>query len=366
MTDAEMAWLAEHPEQPAPLPPPPEVVAAPPPPAPEPTLPSVDVELPDLFDPPPPPAPPPVAVAPPPPPPPPVAVAPPPPAPPPPAAAPLAAEADAFAPEPPLPPEPGAPDALEAWAADGAAAVEAAATVAADQAAKKGRRRRLAPLLAAAAVLLLCAMGGLGWWLRPVPPPPVAVAPRPAPKPPPPAPPPPAPEPEPAPAELAPAEAVPEPTQVAVAEPPAAPARPARATDRPAQRRLAARDRRMLDLLAAKGDETAPATQVERLDLDSGGAALDPAAVARVIDENRGAFSACIARAGTAGAEERVTLLLTVRPDGTVSAARLDEAERERTTLGRCVRNAGRRLVFPAFQGEAIDVTVPLTLSAVQ
>ena len=87
--------------------------------------------------------------------------------------------------------------------------------------------------------------------------------------------------------------------------------------------------------------------------------------VERVVDESRGAFSACVSRAGTPGTEERLTLLLTVRPDGSVDTARPPRAERATTRLGRCVARAGRRLVFPAFQGQPIDVSVPLALSAI-
>jgi hypothetical protein len=37
----------------------------------------------------------------------------------------------------------------------------------------------------------------------------------------------------------------------------------------------------------------------------------------------------------------------------------------DRTDLGACLAAAARRMVFPAFEGESIDVSMPLSLSAV-
>jgi hypothetical protein len=129
---------------------------------------------------------------------------------------------------------------------------------------------------------------------------------------------------------------------------------------------LSRKDRGLLDLLARKADEAPPPEPVEALDLDTG-RALDPAAVLRVVRENQGAFSGCIARSARADQgkpSRRATLLLTVDASGAVSSAWLAEAELSRTLLGRCVVKAARRLAFPAFDGEAVDVSVPLLLEA--
>jgi predicted Zn finger-like uncharacterized protein len=129
--------------------------------------------------------------------------------------------------------------------------------------------------------------------------------------------------------------------------------------------KLNRKDRKLLDLLARKHDQAAP-EPVEKLDLDTA-RSLDPAAVERVIGESQGAFSGCVTRAAkVAGlpSSRRATLLLTVAGTGDVSSAWLAEAEVSRTGLGRCLVGAARRLVFPAFEGDPVDVSVPLTLEA--
>ncbi len=130
--------------------------------------------------------------------------------------------------------------------------------------------------------------------------------------------------------------------------------------------RLNRKDRRLLDLLARKQDGAAPPEPVEKLDLDTG-RSLDPAAVERVMAESQGAFSGCVTRAakGQAAAEaRRATLLLTVAGSGEVASAWVAESDISRTGLGRCLATAARRLVFPAFEGGPVDVSVPLVLEA--
>jgi hypothetical protein len=130
---------------------------------------------------------------------------------------------------------------------------------------------------------------------------------------------------------------------------------------------LARKDRKLLDLLSRKQDETAPPEPVEKLDLDSG-RSIDQPAVVRVLTESQGAFSGCVTRATKSGgglpASHRATLLLTVEASGAVSSAWVAEAEVARTGLGKCLATAGRRLVFPSFEGRPVDVSVPLTLEA--
>jgi hypothetical protein len=129
---------------------------------------------------------------------------------------------------------------------------------------------------------------------------------------------------------------------------------------------LSKKDRKLLDLLARKADEAPPPEPVEKLDLDTG-RSLDPAAVVRVVADGQGAFSGCItrsARPGQVPEARRATLLLTVTASGAVSSAWLAEAEVQKTLLGKCLVTAARRLVFPAFEGEPVDVSVPLLLEA--
>jgi len=136
---------------------------------------------------------------------------------------------------------------------------------------------------------------------------------------------------------------------------------------RPERQRLDRNDRRLLDLLARKQDGPAPPEPVEKLDLDTA-RSLDPAAVERVMAENEGAFSGCVTRAAKRGPEgqqtRKATLFLTVAGSGEVAKAWVAEADVSRTDLGRCIATAARRLVFPAFEGERVDVSVPLVLEA--
>jgi hypothetical protein len=126
-------------------------------------------------------------------------------------------------------------------------------------------------------------------------------------------------------------------------------------------------DRKLLDLLARKDVGTDPPEQVERLDLDTG-RSLSPGAVERVVGEGQGAFSSCLTRAlksrQPGAAARRATLLLTVDPGGAVATAWVAEAEVERSALGACLTAAARRLVFPSFEGDPVDVSVPLVLGA--
>ena len=57
--------------------------------------------------------------------------------------------------------------------------------------------------------------------------------------------------------------------------------------------------------------------------------------------------------------------MVTVQPSGAVSRAYLAEEEVDRTDLGACLTDTARRMAFPAFEGDAVDVAMPLSLSAV-
>ncbi len=257
--------------------------------------------------------------------------------------------------------------------------------VATARAAPGGRpvRRRMAVFAAAAGVVAVAGAALLWGTLRGrAPPPPreaarAAVAPAPPPAPSPAAPAPAAVEPAP---ERA-AEPVPAPADESGLAPPrtasaAQPGHPADArfeagtvTVARARRRhphaLDQQDRKLLDLLARKDLGTDPPEQVEQLDLDTG-RSLSPAAVERVVAEGQGAFSSCLTRAlksrQPGAAARRATLLLTVDPGGEVATAWVAEAEVDRSALGACLTAAARRLVFPSFEGDPVDVSVPLVL----
>jgi hypothetical protein len=126
-------------------------------------------------------------------------------------------------------------------------------------------------------------------------------------------------------------------------------------------------DRQLLDLLAKKDDVAVVAPEGDAV--DSAASALDAEAVSRTVSANRKAFDACVSRAlrlnPTLRVARRATLVVTVQPSGAVTGAFIAEEEVDRTDLGACLSGAARRMVFPGFEGEPIDVSMPLSLSAV-
>jgi hypothetical protein len=160
---------------------------------------------------------------------------------------------------------------------------------------------------------------------------------------------------------LAIADRVEPPAGAAPAPSPAPPANP-----RAKRARLTLPDRSLLDLLARKQDAT-PVGIAEEDHAASAASALDPDAAGKVIGQSRSAFDACISKAlrlnPDANLPRRATLVVTVQPDGRVSEAALAEEQVARTDLGGCLADAARRMAFPAFDGEPVDVAIPLSLS---
>ena len=130
------------------------------------------------------------------------------------------------------------------------------------------------------------------------------------------------------------------------------------------------KDKKLLDLLEKKGDAApAPAGAVARTELDSGRAALDEDAVRSTMAGNSAAYGACVTRAVKEDPKLRVdgrraTLMLTIKASGVVQSAWIAEADLDKSALGRCLVQAARRMIFPAFSGDPVDVSVPLALSA--
>jgi hypothetical protein len=122
----------------------------------------------------------------------------------------------------------------------------------------------------------------------------------------------------------------------------------------------------------APNQETAPAaaTAAPTPEAPASGAArktLQPEDVIAVVRARREEFDACIAQAvetGTPGKwlGRRVDLLVFVSPTGRVSSAAVDDPEVEPTELGACLRLVARKMVFPAFEGEAVPLALPLRL----
>jgi hypothetical protein len=157
-------------------------------------------------------------------------------------------------------------------------------------------------------------------------------------------------------------------TAAAPAPAPAAPAGPQVET-RHRTPRLARHERHLLDLLGKKDD-----VAVVPADDDDGGAtsarsALDPTVAAKVLAAHRKAFDACVSRALRQRPElklaRRATLVVTIQPSGAVQRAYLAEEDVDRSEVGACIVESARRMVFPAFDGEPVDVATPLSLAAV-
>ncbi len=88
--------------------------------------------------------------------------------------------------------------------------------------------------------------------------------------------------------------------------------------------------------------------------------------VTEALAARRPAFESCVRgwlrddpKAGLSG--RRITISLIVNPTGLVSSSTIDDPSLEATSLGACLRGAASR-PFPSFEGEPIQVMVPLRL----
>lgn len=151
-----------------------------------------------------------------------------------------------------------------------------------------------------------------------------------------------------------------------IEEPAPAPAPVPAAPARKRTARISRSDRKLLDLLARKDDAAVVAPEGDAM--DSAAAGLDADAVSRTVAANRKAFDTCVSKAlrlnPSLRVAKRATLVVTVQPDGSVTGAFIAEEDVDRSDLGGCLSGAARRMVFPAFDGEATDVSLPLSLSA--
>jgi hypothetical protein len=273
------------------------------------------------------------------------------------------------------------------------------------------RRRSPAPLFAAGALVVLAVAGLAVWrpWSAPEPaapraadraPPPAAQAvrtptPTPTPAPTPTAtptptpPPPPTAAPAPAPPSAHPERSVaagdaqsketPPRTPAPAAAPPAkgpAASPPHRAEKRPAprpERKVAQVEQRReapapqaapAPTPAAAEPPARPAPAPEGPVLDE----LPPQEIQRVLAGARSAFDGCL-RDPSRGldqplGERRVTLRFNIEPEGTVSYPTLDDVTISGAPVGQCLKDAARRLRFPAFAGDPVKVDHPIAIPA--
>jgi hypothetical protein len=88
--------------------------------------------------------------------------------------------------------------------------------------------------------------------------------------------------------------------------------------------------------------------------------------VAKVVAQSQGAFQGCIEQALRKNPRLRggkVILTATVGSSGTVKKASFDRKDMEGSTLGDCLKARARRMVFPSFSGEDVEVEIPLVLT---
>ncbi len=96
------------------------------------------------------------------------------------------------------------------------------------------------------------------------------------------------------------------------------------------------------------------------------GSGPDSPALSRVVAQSRPAFQFCIEQQLKKNPRFRggkITLLATIGPSGVVKQARVDRKDVDSSDLGDCLKSRARRLVFPAFTGDDVEVQIPLVLT---
>ncbi|HSN15764.1 MAG TPA: AgmX/PglI C-terminal domain-containing protein [Anaeromyxobacteraceae bacterium] len=146
-----------------------------------------------------------------------------------------------------------------------------------------------------------------------------------------------------------------------------APAPAPRAADRPKHEKLAVGDKGLLDLLGRKGDVAVTVQDDDAGALATTRGSLDEASIEGTLSRNSSSFAACVSRAASTAADQRlaanrVNLELTIRPSGRVQKAAVADKAVAGTPLGQCIAQAAKRMVFPGFDGEPLDIVVPLKL----
>jgi hypothetical protein len=112
---------------------------------------------------------------------------------------------------------------------------------------------------------------------------------------------------------------------------------------------------------------TAVPTLAHAAPTSGGGSGPNQQALAKVVAQSSPAFQSCIEQQLKRTPNFRggkVNLVATVGASGTVKQARLDRKEIDLSDLGSCLKSRARRLVFPSFEGEDVEVEIPLVLTA--
>lgn len=115
-----------------------------------------------------------------------------------------------------------------------------------------------------------------------------------------------------------------------------------------------------------KQDIGPPKVPVARA-LTPSGAGPASSALSRVVAQSSPAFQFCIEQQLKKNPNFRggkITLLATIGPSGVVKQAHVDRKDVDSSDLGDCLKSRARRLVFPAFSGDDVEVQIPLVLTA--
>lgn len=87
--------------------------------------------------------------------------------------------------------------------------------------------------------------------------------------------------------------------------------------------------------------------------------------VSKVVTASRPAFGVCASKhIKQATSKMEVTLTLAIEPSGKVSEVNVEQRTTSQTRLGVCLVSVAKKMEFPSFTGEALQVEVPLALSA--
>jgi hypothetical protein len=125
------------------------------------------------------------------------------------------------------------------------------------------------------------------------------------------------------------------------------------------------------ELRALYGDSAKPdvGPRVHRSDSAAsshGGGGPSGEEVARVVGQTQSAFQSCIEqqlRKNPGFRGGKVSLVATIGGSGTVKQVTLDRRDLEGTDLGTCLKARAKRMVFSAFNGDDVDVEIPLVLT---
>jgi predicted Zn finger-like uncharacterized protein len=94
---------------------------------------------------------------------------------------------------------------------------------------------------------------------------------------------------------------------------------------------------------------------------------LSAEVVKKKLDENKGALQKCVDDSVKYSPNlkvGRIHIATTIAPTGQVTSAKIDKKAVDDSALGTCLKIATRRIVFPAFTGDAFIVDIPIMVSS--